>query len=313
KEIGWRLGPIIRTGVYNPGMDMNCGPDELRAIYAGAGLTIGKVTDTSFFTALSVENSIYACGEELGAKHRISIAISGFGRVAGHLAGRLPPKEYRIVAISTLSGAIRNRNGFDSRLLVEKRNELGDDVVKDLQGEKIDREEVLTEPVDILIPSSRTWVVTAALAENVKARMVVPIANVPYEDRAVARLHGKGVVCLPGCISNAGGVFGSSLYDTGVGTADIAMLVKTHYQPVVKELVRQSRALKLPPTEVAELLAAKELRSRKGRAENLSTAAKILKRLRRRVPRAVRVRAARGNFVQNMRSIVRDLENLATR
>jgi len=56
QEVGRRLGAIIRAGIYYPGMDMNCGPDDLRAFYQGAGIKLGRITDTSFFTALSVAN-----------------------------------------------------------------------------------------------------------------------------------------------------------------------------------------------------------------------------------------------------------------
>ena len=38
EDFGRKLAPIIGNAIYSPGMDMNCGPDELRAIYRGAGI-----------------------------------------------------------------------------------------------------------------------------------------------------------------------------------------------------------------------------------------------------------------------------------
>jgi glutamate dehydrogenase (NAD(P)+) len=308
KGVGRKLGPIIRQGVYCPGMDMNCGPAELRAIYAGAGIEIGEPTDTSFFTALSVENAVEACYEELQLRGRATIAIEGFGRVAGYLAGRLPPERYQITAVSTLRGAVRDRDGFDGRVLCDKRSAVGDDVVAQMGGEAIAAADVFAEPIDILIPSSRTWTITPVLAEQVRARAVVPIANAPYADGAVDVLARQGVVCLPGCVTNAGGVFGSSLFDRGLRSEEIEALVVDHYRPVVCRLVSRARELGLPCTEVATRLAVMLLAQRNGPPRAHGLASKLRWRLRQRMPKRLRARAARRAYVENMRALWSDVD-----
>src|ERR1039457_44521 len=78
-EFGRRLAPIIEKGVYYPGMDMNCGPDDLRAIYAGAGFPLGAITDTSYFTAISIFNAIEAVRQGCASDRPLTVAIEGFG------------------------------------------------------------------------------------------------------------------------------------------------------------------------------------------------------------------------------------------
>jgi len=311
RELGWKLGPIIRTGLYNPGMDMNCGADDLRAIYLGAGVQVGAITDSSYFTALSVESGLEACYDEWGCKGAVSVAIDGFGRVAGHLAARLEPARYKIVAVSTVSGAIRNQDGFDLKTLSAKRNEAGDEVVKLLAGEVIDKEQLFTESVDILIPSSRTWVINARNVGGIRARSVVPIANAPYAEGAIASLQARGVLCLPGYITNAGGVFGSSLYDTGLNVAEVETMTKRYVQPAIRQLVRLSRDLGVSPTELAELAVGKELDVRNRGQPVHGYLATLFRRLKRYLPKAVRKQLARQNFVASLSALARDLECVA--
>jgi glutamate dehydrogenase (NAD(P)+) len=311
REIGWRLGPIIRTGVYSPGMDMNCGADDLRAIYAGAGIAIGKVTDTSFFTALSVENALEAWREELAFKGPVSVAIEGFGRVAGHLAARLPVDKYRIVAISTMRGAIRNRDGFDAALLSAKRNGLGDEVVNHVDGQPIDAKEVFTEPADVLLPSARTWVIDKETAGVIAAKAVVPIANAPYGDGAIARLHDRRIVSMPAHITNCGGVVASSLYDRGVDAGEVEMMMKRYFQPVVRQLLKLSKTLGVSPTELAERVGNKELDARRQRPLVQGRLARAGRRLQRYLPAFARRRIARRSFVENLTALGNDLESAA--
>jgi len=311
REVGSRLGPIIRAGLYSPGMDMNCGADDLRAIYAGAGIALGKVTDTSFFTALSVENALEACREELACKGAVTVAIEGFGRVAGHLAARLPREKYRIVAISTIRGAIRNRDGFDAAQLSAKRNEVGDEVVHHVDGEPIDSTEVFAEAADVFLPSARTWVIDGKTAEAMAVKAVVPIANAPYGDGAVARLHDRGIVCMPAFITNSGGVVASSLHDRGVDAGEVAIMMKRYLQPLVSRLLRLSKTLSVCPTELAERVARKELDARRQHPFVQGKLAKVRRRLQRYLPAFARRHVAQRTFVENLTALANELERTA--
>ena len=311
REIGRKLGPVIRKGIYCPGMDMNCGPAELRAIYAGAGIRIGQPTDTSFFTALSVENALEACYEESGATGPWKIAIEGFGRVGGHLAERLPADRYRIVALSTLCGAVRNLEGWDGKRLAAERARVGDQVVARVGGESIAIEDLLVEPVDVLLPSTRTWVITRPLVERIQARTIVPVANAPYDGGVTACLLERGILCLPGFVTNAGGVFGSSMYDCGMTEAAVEETIREFYRPMVRQLVRRAKALGVSPVELAEGVASRELAARNGRANSSGPIAKLGRLVARRLPKRFLAAKAKRQFVDSVKSVTRELESAA--
>ncbi len=123
-------------------------------------------------------------------------------------------------------------------------------------------QEVLTADVDILVPSARTWTLNENNAAEVKARVVVPVANCPYTDEAVEILHQRGVVCLPGFLTNAGGVYASSLFAAGLRLEEIEKISATYFIPVVKSLLRKSKERSLPEMELAERVADKRFKNR---------------------------------------------------
>lgn len=285
QEFGSKLGPIVRSGLYYPGMDMNCGPEELRAIYRGAGIVLGGVTDTSSFTALGVFQALEACAAFLGGQAPVTLAIEGFGSVARHLALRLPPR-YRIVGVATVAGAVLNEAGFAAVRLAAAREQYGDAFVSSLEGDTVSPGELLAAGVDILVPAARTGSLTTATARSVRARAVLPIANAPYADGAVAVLHERGIVCLPGYVVNMGGVFASSLYDQGVSVAAIESLFAGPYRSFVGALLETARLRRVPATELAASLAARRLPTNQQRR---SLARRIYGRfMRRRMPRRFR-------------------------
>ncbi|MFP5221216.1 MAG: Glu/Leu/Phe/Val dehydrogenase dimerization domain-containing protein [Acidobacteriota bacterium] len=285
EEAGQCLGPLIRHGTYYPGMDMNCGPDELRAIYRGAGIRLGELTDTSLFTAVFAASAVTACGEsQAGDEERpLDVAVEGFGNVGAHLASRLDPKRYRIVAISTIAGAVFNSRGFSPSELTQARKLHGNDLVMHLPGERLEPKERLLElDVDILVPAARVGSIDESNEAGIRAACIVPVANAPCTGEALRRLQERGIMVLPGFVCNAGGVLGSSLYDRGVSAVQVDDLAKGPYRDVVRELVRTARAAGLQPTEVARKVAQARFEKARQSASEPSRALKILRRMGRR-------------------------------
>lgn len=264
EDFGRRIGPLIRRGIYYPGMDMNCGPEDLRAIYRGAGITRGKITDTSYFTAISVINAIYACREafEIGDRS-LTIAIEGFGSVGSYLSERLPRDKYKIIAVSTVKGAVINEDGYPTEMLLENRKRFGDNFVNRItDGRLIAKEDLLSSDVDILVPSARTWVINEKNVKDIKARFIVPISNAPYREDVIDFLQQRGVICLPGFVTNSGGVYASSLFDRGVSIKAIEDISNTYYRQAIVNLLLKSNEMRQSPVKVAEKVAYKRLQDR---------------------------------------------------
>lgn len=310
EDFGKKIKPVIEKGIYYPGMDMNCGPDELRAIYRGAGIALGKLTDTSFFTAVSVANALMACREHLRAERPLTLAIEGFGSVGAYLAERLPEDLFRIVAFSTIRGAVRHGNGFSHKELVRLRTEYGDDLVHHLPGaEQIEREAVLAADVDILVPAARVLTINAETMKRVMARCIVPVANAPYTPEAVASLHSRGIVCLPGFVTNSGGVFASGLFDSGVPVAEVERIAADHYRPVVAALLHKAERLGISPVHLGEQVALRRLERQVPNHQQWALGEKILRKLRERgvIPKTASARHSADRFVQNLRQLLVEL------
>jgi len=303
-EFGRSLAPIVKAGIYFPGMDMNCGPDDLRALYGGAGLTLGKITDTSYFTAISVANAIFACRELCNpGTRKLTVAIEGFGSVGAYLAERLPEDQFSIVAVSTVKGAVAHEPGFSATTLVNSRKEHGDGVVHKLpQGSQIEMEEVLSADVDILVPAARILALNEGNMTAVRARYIVPVANAPYTRGAMDFLQAKGITCLPGFVTNSGGVYASSLYDSGVPVHEIERISASRYRQVVVTLLRKSLALGRSPIDVAEEVAANRLAVRQKNPSTTGISGKLVKRLFQKglVPGRFYGRSVLQKFVDNL-------------
>jgi|GEM_PF-886958 len=300
EEFGRRLKPVIDHGIYYPGMDMNCGPDELRAIYRGAGIELGAVTDTSRYTALTVYHALRATADALQISGRpVVLAIEGFGSVARHLAARLDPQEFRIRSIATIEGAVRGREAFLPAHLVAAREAHGDSLVDHLDGERTDRQGVLTDDVDILLPSSRIWAIDVQTAAALQAKAVVPIANAPYVEGTVAVLAARGITCLPGYLSNCGGVLASSLADQGIDDPQIEELFAAHYRTIVDGILSVAGKDGRTPVEVSESLARLHMPARA-----IPRDRSLLQRMWERFgasrrPAAMKSSAARDRFVHD--------------
>ena len=258
EDAGRRLRAIIKKGIYYPGMDMNCGSEELGAIYRGAGFTLGKLTDTSFFTAVFAAEAVRAFADMLFKERKgpLTLAVEGFGKVASHLSGMLEPERFRIVALSTMHGSVYRPHGFSPEELSECRSVHGDALVEHLPGNRLEsREDVLFLPVDILLPAARVGSVHKGNMGRVTARCVVSVANAPCTAEALEDLHRRRIPVLPGFVGNAGGVLGSSLFDRGVPRPDVQKLAAGPYRQTVSALIQRSMEIGEHPTALATRIA----------------------------------------------------------
>ncbi|HEX6892130.1 MAG TPA: Glu/Leu/Phe/Val dehydrogenase, partial [Chryseolinea sp.] len=73
-------------------------------------------------------------------------------------------------------------------------------------AEKINADELLTLPVDLLVPAATEDVITSSNASNIKAKLIVEGANGPTSSKADNIINEKGIVVVPDILANAGGV-----------------------------------------------------------------------------------------------------------
>jgi glutamate dehydrogenase (NAD(P)+) len=135
-----------------------------------------------------------------------SVAIEGFGKAGAGSARMLSRAGFRVVAVSTIEGALVAPDGLDVDELLELKAEHGDRLVHHASTESRPREELFAVECDVLVPGARPDVIRADNAGDLSCAAVVPAANIPYGPGAVEALHARGVLALPDFVTNAGGV-----------------------------------------------------------------------------------------------------------
>lgn len=137
------------------------------------------------------------------------IAVQGFGNVGGHTALFLSQMGAKIVAVSDVSGALVNPEGLDVPGLIECVEKHAC-VIKH-PGEQIDRESLLYQDVDVLIPAALENQIHRSNAEKIKAKIIVEGANGPTTPEADEILEKRKIPVIPDILANAGGVVVSHL------------------------------------------------------------------------------------------------------
>ncbi len=144
---------------------------------------------------------------------KATVAIQGFGNVGYHCAKLLHADGYRIVGISDSSGGIHDSDGFDPLAVMEHKHKTGS--VLGAKGHGKTREiagaEVLTLDCDVLVPAALEGQITAANWADIKARVILELANGPVGHQADLELTKKGHVIIPDILANSGGVIVSHL------------------------------------------------------------------------------------------------------
>lgn len=135
----------------------------------------------------------------------VTVAIHGFGNVGKYAAVAGHQQGAKIVAVSDISGAIYDSDGLDvdaaSKWVDENRY---------LEGypdaDFIDGDELLTLPVDVLVPAAIQNVITAKNANEIQAKVIIEGANNPTTLEADDMLRERDVFIVPDILANAGGV-----------------------------------------------------------------------------------------------------------
>ena len=136
---------------------------------------------------------------------QISIAIQGFGNVGSFFAYLAHAAGYKIVAVSDSRGAIYNAKGLDPHKVMAHKEKNGQ--LKGFAGAKnISNEELLVVDCDVLVPAALENVLTKENAGDVKASVVLELANGPTTPEADDILYKNKVLVVPDVLANAGGV-----------------------------------------------------------------------------------------------------------
>jgi glutamate dehydrogenase/leucine dehydrogenase len=205
-----------------PAPDMGTGPREMawlmdeyskakgmtvHAVVTGKPLVLGGSLGRTEATGRGVMITALSAMEKMKLNpYKATAAVQGFGNVGSHAALLLQEKGVKIQAISDISGAYYNEKGIDLKDAIAYRDQNKGTLEGYTKAEKIDAEELLFLPVDLLVPAAKEDVITKDNAARIQAKLIVEGANGPTSATADDIINEKGIMVVPDILANAGGV-----------------------------------------------------------------------------------------------------------
>ncbi len=196
REMAWLMDEYSRT----QGMTVN-------AVVTGKPIVLGGSLGRTEATGRGVMVSAMSAMQKLKINpYNATCAVQGFGNVGSWAARLLAERGLKVIAISDLNGAYHNENGVDIEAAVKHRDENKGALDGFKGAERISREEILTLPVDLLVPAATEDVITSSNADKIQAKLIVEGANGPTSSKADGIINSKGITVAPDILCNAGGV-----------------------------------------------------------------------------------------------------------
>lgn len=182
---------------------------DARGVVTGKTLEHGGSKGRNIATA---QGGVYVLDEVAKAQNlepaKTRVIIQGFGNAGGVMAQLLAKKGYQITGASDSQGGLIFEQGTDPDKLLackaEKTTVTNCDV--DFGGRKVTNEELLETDCEILILAALENQVNEKNAPNIKAKIILELANGPTTPEADEILAKRGVMVVPDILANAGGV-----------------------------------------------------------------------------------------------------------
>jgi len=236
REFTRQLAPHIGPEKDVPAPDVNTNPAVMSWVVNEYSKIVGEPTP-AVVTGKKIEDggsegrteatgyggvyTLLSVLKQLGKKPEdLTVAVQGFGNVGQHAIEELQRAGFKVVAASDSKGGIYIPDGLPPvEQLAQCKKEKGilagcycvgsvcDIKNRDkVNGQDVTPEEVLTLPVDIIVPAALENVLTRDNASDVKASIVLELANGPTTKEADGILNEKGILVIPDILANAGGV-----------------------------------------------------------------------------------------------------------
>ena len=212
------IGPdrdIPGPDVYTNSMIMGWMADEYAsivgystpAVITGKPITLGGSFGREDATARGGYYVVRHLAKQIGLPPRARVAIEGFGNVGRNIARLFVEEGFKLVAVSDSGGAIHKSSGLDlDRLLGAKQH----GSVASLGGSDgttaIPLEDLFAVDCDLLVPAALENSIHDKNAGDIKARLILELANGPITPAADDIFARKDVMIIPDILANAGGV-----------------------------------------------------------------------------------------------------------
>ncbi len=191
--MAWMLDEYekLRGGSY-PGM------------ITGKPLELGGSLVRDIATALGGQYVLESALNKLNLNNK-RVAIQGFGNAGMNIAKLLYDQDFSIVVVADSQNSIYNPKGLNIDKLIKIKKETGR-LTDYTEADNITNQELLGIDCDILIPAALGNVITEQNAQNIKAKIILELANGPTTSAADKILYDNKILVLPDILANSGGV-----------------------------------------------------------------------------------------------------------
>ncbi|GAB4466181.1 MAG: hypothetical protein OHK0044_05710 [Burkholderiaceae bacterium] len=249
---GRAAADLLSSGVWSHGADMGTTELDIARIRHAAGLgpapastwaapveserSFSSGTAAGMTAALAAEAALESLGVPL---HGARVAVQGAGAVGRAAMTMLAAAGARLVALSTVAGALHAPDGLDVHSVLER--------LRSATGEALPgmaRPDTLFEvPCDALLLCAGSDTLDLAAAERVRARTVVCAANIPFVDEVAQRLEARGVMVVPDFVAGAGGIIGSTFAAVaGITRSELQAMLRRRFKVQVARTIERARA-----------------------------------------------------------------------
>jgi len=220
------------------------------------GIPLDEIGATGWGLSHCVDVAIRYCDLELEGA---CFVIQGFGAVGQHAARFLCQKGALCVAVADSRGAIHNPDGLDVAQLMSLKRD-GHAVIDYSEGEVLGRDDVIGVECDIWIPAARPDVVHDDNVSQLRTKLVVQGANIPFTQGAEQYLYDRGVLCVPDFIANAGGVICAAMEYQGASESAALAAIADKVSRNTELVLKRSRDEQIQPRQAAVEMAGQRVR-----------------------------------------------------
>ena len=193
--MGWIMNQYQKYHGFSPG------------VVTGKPVELHGIPGREEATGRGVGHLAFKLVSRLGRKpQQTRVALQGFGNVGAHAAKFLSEAEFKLVAVSDLSGGYYKPGGLDIPKVLQYSLEHQGSLKGYTDAERISNEQLLELDVELLIPAALGGVITAQNAPRIKAPMIIEAANQPVWPDADQIFEERGTLLLPDILANSGGV-----------------------------------------------------------------------------------------------------------
>lgn len=254
--ISEEFGEYLKSSNSNRKTDKNF----IRAVVTGKPLDDGGSEGRVEATGLGGAYALMAVLKTLGKEPEdLTVAVQGFGNVGSNVTKFLVELGFKVVAVADVGGGFYLEDGIKDFNTIEKQF----NKTRKFEGigTPVNSQEVLELPVDIIVPAAIEEVITRKNAFNIKAKIILEMANGPTDFEADKILTNKGVVIIPDILANSGGVATSffewfqNINDEKWTKEKVLSKLKAKMEKAVEEVLNVAEIHKSSMREAAYILA----------------------------------------------------------